>query len=235
MSNYTEFLFQIIICFLLSSCIGIERQFRRRLVGLRTIILVSLGAFLFVRFTYAFPDADGTRIAAQVVAGIGFLGAGVIIKDNKSVKGLTTAATLWCAAAIGILCAANLLFEAAVGTLLVLFTNIVLRTINSKINAISGNITYNMYTFNIVCEESAEKEVLKTAKEIAKKHESLIYNISTSEIENGNIRIELSLVDNTNSNTISNDIMQKLAGRKDLTSISLNKRDKNIVSDEEEF
>ena len=86
MSNYTEFLFQIIICFLLSSCIGIERQFRRRLVGLRTIILVSLGAFLFVRFTYAFPDADGTRIAAQVVAGIGFLGAGVIIKDNKSVK-----------------------------------------------------------------------------------------------------------------------------------------------------
>ena len=94
MNTYTEFLFQIIVCFLLSSCIGIERQYRRRLVGLRTIILVSLGAFLFVRFSYAFPDADMTRIAAQVVAGIGFLGAGVIIKDNKSVKGLTTAATL---------------------------------------------------------------------------------------------------------------------------------------------
>lgn len=235
MASYIEFLFQIVICFLLSSCIGVERQFRRRLVGLRTIILVSLGAFLFVRFSYAFPDADGTRVAAQVVAGIGFLGAGVIIKDNKSVKGLTTAATLWCAAAIGILCAANLLFEAAVGTLLVLFTNIVLRTINTKINALTGNINYNMYVFSIVCEENAEKDVLKTIKEIAKKHNSLINSIITNEIENGNVRIELSLVDNSSNDSVSNDIMQKLAGRKDLTSISLNKRDKSIISDEEEF
>lgn len=235
MSNSIEFLIQIIICFLLSSCIGVERQFRRRLVGLRTIILVSIGAFLFVRFSYAFPDSDMTRVAAQVVAGIGFLGAGVIIKDNKSVKGLTTAATLWCAAAIGILCAANLLFEAAVGTLLVLFTNIVLRTVNSKINALSGNINYNIYSYSIVCEESSENAVLKMIKEIARKQEAIISNIETNEIENGNIKIELVIVDNTNKNLLSNDIMQRLAGRKDITSISLNKRDKNIVSDEEEF
>ena len=235
MVSYIEFIFQIVICFLLSSCIGIERQFRRRLVGLRTIILVSLGSFLFVRFSYAFPNSDMTRIAAQVVAGIGFLGAGVIIKDNKSVKGLTTAATLWCAAAIGILCAANLLFEAAVGTLLVLFTNIVLRTVNSKINALSGNINYNMYKFTIVCEESSENQVLKTIKDLAKKHESIINNIETNEIENGNIKIELSLVDNSNNDSVSNDVMQKIAGRKDITSISLNKKDKTFVTDEEEF
>jgi len=169
MSNYIEFLFQILVCFLLSCCIGVERQYRRRLVGLRTIILVSIGAFLFVRFSYAFPNSDMTRIAAQVVAGIGFLGAGVIIKDNKSVKGLTTAATLWCVAAIGILCAANLLFEAAIGTLLVLFTNIVLRTVNNKINALSGNIDYNIYTFSIICEENVEKEIIKKIKDIVKK------------------------------------------------------------------
>lgn len=235
MLDYTEFLFQIIVCFLLSSCIGIERQYRRRLVGLRTIILVSLGAFLFVRFSYAFPDSDMTRIAAQVVAGIGFLGAGVIIKDNKSVKGLTTAATLWCAAAIGILCAANLLFEAASGTLLVLFTNIVLRTVNRKINALSGNVNYNMYSFSIVCEEDSESAVLKTIKDIVKKHESLINSIVTNEIEAGDVKIELSIIDNSNNDAVSNAIMQKLAGRKDITSISLNKKDKNIVSDEEEF
>lgn len=235
MTNYISFLFQIVICFLLSSCIGIERQFRRRLVGLRTIILVSLGAFLFVSFSFAFPESDMTRIAAQVVAGIGFLGAGVIIKDNKSVKGLTTAATLWCAAAIGILCAANLLFEAAVGTLLVLFTNIVLRTINRKINALSGNVNYNMYSFTIVCEEDSEAQVLKTIKDIAKKHSSLINSIVTNEIEDGNVKIELNLVDSSNNNFVSNDVMQKLAGRKDITSISLNKKDKNIISDEEEF
>lgn len=235
MTYYTDFLFKIVICFLLSSCIGIERQFRRRLVGLRTIILVSLGSFLFVSFSFAFPNSDMTRIAAQVVAGIGFLGAGVIIKDNKSVKGLTTAATLWCAAAIGILCSANLLFEAAVGTLLVLFTNIVLRTINAKINILTGNINYNIFSFSIVCEEKSENEVLKIIKDIAKKNESLINNIVTNEIEDGNVKIELSLVNNSNNNFVSNDIMQNLAGRKDITSISLNKRDKNIISDEEEF
>lgn len=235
MSDYTNFLFQIVICFLLSSCIGIERQFRRRLVGLRTIILVSLGSFLFVRFSYAFPSSDMTRIAAQVVAGIGFLGAGVIIKDGKSVKGLTTAATLWCAAAIGVLCAANLLFEAAVGTLLVLFTNIVLRTVNMKINSLTGNIIYNIFTFKIICEEKAEQEVLKAIKNVVKKHESLISSIETNEIEDGNVKIELTLVDNTNNDSISNDIMSLLAGRKDISSISLNKKDKNIISDEEEF
>lgn len=235
MTNYIDFIVQITICFLLSSCIGIERQFRRRLVGLRTIILVSIGAFLFVSFSYAFPKSDMTRVAAQVVAGIGFLGAGVIIKDNKSVKGLTTAATLWCAAAIGILCGANLLFEAAIGTLIVLFTNIVLRTVNSKINSLTGNINYNMYSFNIICEEEGEKEVLKEIKNIVKKHESLINNIVTNEIENGNIKIELSIIDSSNNDSVSNDIMQKLAGRKDISSISLNKKDKTIVSDEEEF
>lgn len=233
--NYIQFLFQILVCFLLSSCIGIERQFRRRLVGLRTIILVSLGAFLFVRFSYAFPEADLTRVAAQVVAGIGFLGAGVIIKDNKSVKGLTTAATLWCAAAIGILCAANLLFEAAVGTLLVLFTNIVLRTLNAKINKWTGNIDFNMFSFTIICEESSEKEVLKIIKDVAKKHESLISSIVVNEMEDSNVKIELNLIDDSNNNFVSNDIMQKLAGRKDLTSISLDKKDKNIISDEEEY
>lgn len=119
MEVYTEFLIRIIICFLLSFCIGIERQYRRRAIGLRTVILVSLGSFLFVRFSFNFPGSDTTRIAAQVVAGIGFLGAGVIIKDGKTVKGLTTSATLWCAAAIGILTSAGLLFEAAVGTLLI--------------------------------------------------------------------------------------------------------------------
>ena len=235
MSNYINFLFQIVVCFLLSSCIGIERQYRRRLVGLRTIILVSLGSFLFVRLSFAFPGSDMTRVAAQVVAGIGFLGAGVIIKDNKSVKGLTTAATLWCAAAVGVLCAANLLFEAAVGTLLVLFTNIVLRTVNRKINALSGNVNYNMYAFSIICEEDSESAVLKTIRDIVRKHNSIINSIITNEIEDGNVRIELSLVDSSNNDSVSNDVMQKLAGRKDIASISLNKKDKSIVSDEEEF
>lgn len=235
MSNYTEFLFQITVCFLLSSCIGIERQYRRRSVGLRTIILVSLGSFLFVRYSFSFPDSDMNRIAAQVVAGIGFLGAGVIIKDGKTVKGLTTAATLWCAAAIGVLCSANLLFEAAVGTLFILFTNIILRSVNSKINNLSGNINYNLYSFSIICEEKNEDQILKIIKEIVKANKASINSIETSDTENGNIKLDICIIIYSDGDIITSEIMQKLPGRKDVISISLNKKDKRFLYEEEEL
>ena len=88
----SEFILYLIICFILSFLIGIERQYRRRVVGLRTTILVSLGAFLFVTFSFSVGATDLSRIASQVVTGIGFLGAGVILKDGQKIRGLTTAA-----------------------------------------------------------------------------------------------------------------------------------------------
>lgn len=234
-NNYLEFIFQITICFILSFCIGFERQFRRRSIGLRTVILVCIGSFLFVRFSFTFPESDMTRIAAQVVAGIGFLGAGVIIKDGKSVKGLTTAATLWASAAIGILCSANLLIEATIGTIIILFTNSILRTINTKINNLSRNIDYNLYYFNIICEEKYEDAILKIIKDITNDNDSEIINIKTTESENDSIKIDLCISNKNKENNLTNEIMQKLSGRKDVTSISLNKKNNNFLFEEEEF
>ena len=136
---YEEFLYYLFICFLLSFLIGVERQYRKRIIGLRTTILVSIGAFLFVSFSFTIGATDISRIASQVVAGIGFLGAGVILKDGKKIRGLTTAATLWCNAAIGVLCAGGAIKEAIVGTFVILFSNIVLRYVNRLINEISSN------------------------------------------------------------------------------------------------
>lgn len=133
----SEFILYLIICFALSFLIGIERQYRRRVVGLRTTILVSLGAFLFVTFSFSVGATDLSRIASQVVTGIGFLGAGVILKDGQKIRGLTTAATLWCDAAIGTLCAGGAIPEAILGTILILFSNIILRYINKLINNLS--------------------------------------------------------------------------------------------------
>ena len=133
----SEFILYLIICFALSFLIGIERQYRRRVVGLRTTILVSLGAFLFVTFSFSVGATDLSRIASQVVTGIGFLGAGVILKDGQKIRGLTTAATLWCDAAIGTLCAGGAIPEAIIGTILILFSNIILRYINKLINNLS--------------------------------------------------------------------------------------------------
>ena len=235
MENYTQFLIQILVCFILSFCIGFERQYRRRAIGLRTVILVCIGSFLFVRFSYAFPESDMTRIAAQVVAGIGFLGAGVIIKDGKSVKGLTTAATLWASAAIGILCSANLLSEATIGTIIILFTNSILRTVNTRINNLSGNKNYNLYYFNIACEEQNEKEILNIIRKITNDNKAEIISIKTHETEENIIKLDLCISSQINDNNITNELMQKLSGRKDITSISLNKKNDKFIFEEEEF
>src|SRR6202165_3075327 len=89
---------------LMGACIGFERQWRQRMAGLRTNTLVAIGAASFVIFEGLFPnDGSPTRMAAQVVSGIGFLGAGIIFREGLQVTGLNTAATLWCSAAVGLL------------------------------------------------------------------------------------------------------------------------------------
>lgn len=115
--------------------IGFERQWRQRMAGLRTNTLVALGAATFVLFASLIPgEASPTRVAAQVVSGIGFLGAGLIFKEGLNVRGLNTAATLWCSASIGVLCGAGLQLHAALATSLVMFVNLFLRPLVGWIN-----------------------------------------------------------------------------------------------------
>ena len=176
-----EFLIYLMICFGLSFLIGIERQYRRRLVGLRTTILVSLGAFLFVSFSFSVGAIDISRIASQVVTGIGFLGAGVILKNGKKVQGLTTAATLWCDAAIGILCAGGAIYEAILGTIIILFANIILRYVNKIINDISDNKN-TKYEYCLVIKTNTKENIAQIKK--------IVYN-----------KINLLKLDNFNFNT----------------------------------
>lgn len=108
--------------------IGSERQVRQRMAGLRTNALVALGAAGFVIFSQLFPtEVSPTRVAAQVVSGIGFLGAGIIFRDGFNVHGLNTAATLWCSAAMGLMAGAGFWAFAGVMTGMVVFVNLGLR------------------------------------------------------------------------------------------------------------
>ncbi len=150
--DYHKFLLALIICFLLSLLVGLERQSRRRSAGLRTTVLVAIGSYLFVSFSFLVTDyqIDISRVASQVVTGIGFLGAGVIIKDGAKVRGLTTAATLWCTASIGVLCAGGYVKEAITGTIVILFSNIILRYVNGVVNMRSKNrITKEIYRMQV--------------------------------------------------------------------------------------
>lgn len=118
----------------LGGVIGFERQWRQRLAGLRTNALVALGAATFVLFQSLFSSGDPTRMAAQVVTGIGFLGAGIIFREGLSIHGLNTAATLWCSAAVGVLAGAGAYKAAFVATGFVVCVNLLLRPIVKSIN-----------------------------------------------------------------------------------------------------
>lgn len=124
----TDISYRLGIAFLCGCLIGIERERRHRRTGLRTTVLVCLGAAGFVIFADLFPEeASPTRIAAQIVSGIGFLCGGVIFKEGLSVHGLNSAATIWCASTVGVFCGGGYFFPAFVLTCMLIVVNITLR------------------------------------------------------------------------------------------------------------
>lgn len=113
---------------LFSMLIGIDRQRRHQDAGLRTHMLVGTGACLFTVLSMsAFPQTDDGRVAAQIVSGIGFLGAGTIIKDRRGIQGLTTAASIWATSAVGMAVGADAWFLALCATLFIWFILAILR------------------------------------------------------------------------------------------------------------
>jgi putative Mg2+ transporter-C (MgtC) family protein len=129
MLSWNEFVLRLGAAVLGGALIGFERQWRSRGAGLRTNTLVAAGAAMFVLISEMTPHRAGldpTRITSYVVSGVGFLVAGVIISDGVSVRGINTAATLWCAAAVGALAASGFVWQAGVATTAILAINILL-------------------------------------------------------------------------------------------------------------
>ncbi|CAO4175460.1 MgtC/SapB family protein [Methylorubrum populi] len=127
----------LLVAFGLGTLIGAERQYRQRTAGLRTAVLVAVGASAFVDLGMRLTGGEGaTRTVAYVISGIGFLGAGVIMKEGMNVRGLNTAATLWCSAAVGAFAGADLPLEACFVTVAVLAGNTLLRPLVNLIDRI---------------------------------------------------------------------------------------------------
>ena len=133
--DFLDSLVSLFAAFVLGTLIGAERQYRQRGGGLRTHVLVAVGAATFVDIgMHLNGNAGATQIIAYVVSGVGFLGAGVIMKQGSNVWGLNTAATLWCSAAVGACAGADLAFEAIALTGFVLAGNTLLRPLVNAIN-----------------------------------------------------------------------------------------------------
>ena len=140
--------------FLCGGLIGLERQIRQRNAGLRTMVLVAVGAAAFVDLGGRLLGQEGlARVLPYVVSGIGFLGAGVIMKEGVQIRGLNTAATLWATAAVGSFAGARLFPEAAALTLFVLAGNTLLRPLVDYINRrpVEGGYTEALYQVHVIC------------------------------------------------------------------------------------
>ena len=131
-TDWLLLLTKIALATALGYLIGLERELHGKMVGTRTVSLIAIGGALYVLMSPSIFGGDNSRIIAQVVSGIGFLGAGIIFKDGDTVKGLTTAATVWCSAAIGCLCGYGMFLEAIVGTIAIMIVNICFKHLRSE-------------------------------------------------------------------------------------------------------
>lgn len=173
-------LIALVLCVLLVGAVGIEREWRGRSAGLRTHLLVGVGSTIIMIISiYGFPaifdgHRDVARLAAQVITGVGFLGAGAIMHRNSGVKGLTTAGTIWVSMAIGIACGSFNFLLAIAGTLIIILVLVSFKKVEVKIN--KKNPT-------IVLTSNSEVPVLEKIIEVSKKFDARVSGISTAAIE----------------------------------------------------
>ena len=147
---------------LAGALIGLERQWNKHTAGVRTHALVALGAALFVLFApLAGTPQEAARMAGQVITGIGFLGAGVLMRTGLTVHGLNTAATVWCTAALGVLCAAADYWSALLGTGAVMLVNLVFRPVSRMLTKFSTRQPPQAfhYSIKVSCDPGREAAI----------------------------------------------------------------------------
>ncbi len=170
----------LLLCVILVGVVGIEREKRGRSAGLRTHLLVGVGSTMLMMISiYGFPSVftdhrDVARLAAQVVTGVGFLGAGAIIHRNSGVKGLTTAGTIWASMAIGIACGSFNFIIAILGTGLIIAVLTVFKKIEVKISKNSPTIVVTM---------PSSKPILEKILLVSKEFDCSIHGLSTRLVE----------------------------------------------------
>ena len=174
--SYGIFLAQIGTALLCGLIIGLERQWRQHPAGLRTNALISLGSCLFASLAVLVEnEASPTRVAAQIVTGVGFLAGGVILRDGLTVKGLTTAATIWCTAAIGTLAGCGFLAYATISTTCVLFLNIVMHPLSLWVDRLTNKWSKQdqRYLLIVICELERSATVRMMIVEYFQSHHML--------------------------------------------------------------
>lgn len=144
MPSFDELILRLLMVIVVGGLIGAEREYRSKSAGFRTMILICLGSFLFTTFSKFMSDVSPDRIASNIVTGIGFLGAGVIFKSDSRVNGITTAATIWAVAALGMGIADGFYYLVLASTIIVLASLLLLTKLEFVIDRINQSHTYKI-------------------------------------------------------------------------------------------
>jgi putative Mg2+ transporter-C (MgtC) family protein len=224
--SWFDFAVRIALALLFGSLIGLERQWRQRRAGLRTNALVSTGSAAFVTIsTMIEGDNSSTRIASQVVSGIGFLGAGVILREGLNVRGLNTAATLWCAAAVGTLAGLGFIVPSFITTAAVVGANIILRPLATKINRRKTSNGHGeipiIYKVRITCLDHDENRVRSLLLDLLSS-DDLLPNALSSETIGGSLKVqvEVEVIASGRHDRLMERVIKRLKEEPGITSLS---------------
>jgi putative Mg2+ transporter-C (MgtC) family protein len=202
--DFFDTLVSLFMAFVFGALIGAERQYRQRSAGLRTNVLVSVGAAAFVDLADHLGGAEGSvRVIAYVVSGIGFLGAGAIMKEGTNVRGLNTAATLWASAAVGSCAGTDMVAQSAALTLFVLAGNTLLRPLVNAIDRIPLNEHSSEASYEVIFTTDA-KRAADIRDFLNERLETVNYPIRETKVvyrSNDNVEIAAKLVSRNRINS----------------------------------
>jgi putative Mg2+ transporter-C (MgtC) family protein len=197
--SVAEFALRLAVGVGCGALIGFERQWRARLAGLRTNALVAGGATLFVLYAVVTEDSSPTRVASYVVSGIGFLGGGVILREGFNVRGLNTAATLWCSAAVGVLAASGHLVFTLIATGTVIAIHVFGRPLGRLIdrdNTVEDDESLRPYLVQVICRPKTEKYARAQIVQHASSNDITLRGIHTGEPSEDEITLTAHLLMN---------------------------------------
>lgn len=201
-TTLTGFAIRLLIAIILGLIVGLERQWTRHQAGILTNVIVCVGAYAYTAFSNIVYDSntDKTRIAAQVVCGIGFLGAGLIIRDGTNIRGLSTAATIWATAAIGILCTADNIFYSIIVAAAIVILHLILHPLSSLIdkqrhynkNKDNKRHIECIYKITIKCLDENEIDIRShLVKIIREKDGVLLHNLESIIVDNDENKVKI--------------------------------------------
>ena len=207
----TTLIFRILLSMVLGFAIGLERQLTGHPAGIRINVLISMGACFFSLLPVWYRTDQIFWIESAVISGVGFLCSGVIFKENGSVRGINTAATLWCTSAIGILSSCDVPWLAVSAAVILILSNLVLRPIARKINPFPmDDELQKAYRISITCFESCELQIRSLLIDTSSYRTLFLNNLESGDVAGEKVEV---IAEFCSTGRTKNDVLEEIVGK----------------------